>query len=52
MERSLHERDRVGVQDAVMLEDHTDERAFVANLRKRFNENLVYVSVASGLKNY
>lgn len=45
MEHSLHERDRVGVQDAVMLENHTDERAFVENLRKRFKENLPYVSM-------
>ncbi|XP_026275378.2 unconventional myosin IC isoform X2 [Frankliniella occidentalis] len=49
MERSLHERDRVGVQDAVMLEDHTDERAFVENLRKRFKENLVYTYIGQVL---
>lgn len=47
MERSLYERDRVGVQDAVMLEDYTNERAFVDNLKKRFHENLVYVSKPS-----
>lgn len=49
MERSLHERDRVGVQDAVMLENHTDERAFVENLRKRFHENLVYTYIGQVL---
>ncbi|KAK3921911.1 Unconventional myosin IC [Frankliniella fusca] len=49
MERSLHERDRVGVQDAVMLEDHMDERAFVENLRKRFKENLVYTYIGQVL---
>ena len=47
MERSLYERDRTGVQDAVMLEDYTNDRAFVDNLKKRFHENLVYVSKPS-----
>lgn len=45
MERGLHERDRVGVQDFVLLEDFQSETAFVDNLKKRFNENLIYVSV-------
>ncbi|XP_034239658.1 unconventional myosin IC isoform X2 [Thrips palmi] len=49
MEHSLHERDRVGVQDAVMLENHTDERAFVENLRKRFKENLPYTYIGQVL---
>lgn len=44
MERSLHERDRVGVQDCVLLENYNSERAFIENLRKRFKENLIYVS--------
>ena len=44
MERGLHERDRVGVQDFVLLENFESEDAFIDNLRKRFNENLIYVS--------
>lgn len=44
METSLQDRDRVGVQDAVLLEDYTSEEAFVDNLQKRFNENIIYVS--------
>lgn len=45
METSLQDRDRVGVQDAVLLEDYTSDAAFVDNLHKRFKENLIYVSV-------
>jgi len=45
MERGLHERDRAGVQDFVLLEDFRSESAFIDNLRKRFKENLIYVSV-------
>ena len=44
MEKGLHERDRVGVQDFVLLEDFESEEAFIENLRKRFRENLIYVS--------
>lgn len=44
MERGLHERDRVGVQDFVLLEDFESEAAFIENLRRRFKENLIYVS--------
>jgi hypothetical protein len=44
METHLQDRDRVGVQDAVLLEDYTSEVAFVENLQKRFKENLIYVS--------
>ena len=43
MERGLHERDRVGVQDFVLLEDFQSEDAFIDNLRKRFKEDLIYV---------
>lgn len=45
MERGLHDRDRVGLQDQVLLEDYQSEDAFIDNLRKRFQENLIYVSV-------
>ena len=44
MEAALHARDRVGVQDFVLLEDYTNINAFIDNLRKRFSENLIYVS--------
>lgn len=43
MENLLHARDKVGVQDFVLLENYTNETAFVQNLRKRFQENLIYV---------
>lgn len=45
MESALTARDRVGVQDFVLLENYTSEAAFIENLRKRFKENLIYVSV-------
>lgn len=44
MESSLNARDRVGIQDFVLLDAHTSESAFLDNLRKRFHENLIYVS--------
>lgn len=43
MEKSMHNRDRMGVQDAVLLEDFTNPDAFVDNLETRFKENLIYV---------
>lgn len=45
MESNLHDRDRVGVQDAVLLENYTSEVAFVDNLHKRFKEDIIYVSI-------
>lgn len=44
METGLHERDRAGVQDFVLLENYKSEEAFIENLKKRFQENLIYVS--------
>lgn len=44
MEASLTARDRVGIQDFVLLDAYTSESAFLDNLRKRFHENLIYVS--------
>ena len=44
MEGALTARDRVGVQDFVLLEDFHSENAFLENLKKRFNEKLIYVS--------
>lgn len=45
METHLQHRDKVGLQDAVLLEDYTNEDAFVNNLKKRFHENVIYVSL-------
>jgi len=44
MEEALLSRDIVGVQDFVLLENFTNIQAFIENLRKRFQENLIYVS--------
>ncbi|KAF5900598.1 unconventional myosin-Ic isoform X2, partial [Clarias magur] len=49
MESALTARDRVGVQDFVLLENHTSEVAFIDNLRKRFKENLIYTYIGSVL---
>lgn len=43
MESTLTARDKVGVQDFVLLDAYTSESAFLDNLRKRFSENLIYV---------
>lgn len=43
MESALTARDRVGVQDFVLLENYNSEAAFIENLRRRFRENLIYV---------
>ncbi|XP_039361128.1 unconventional myosin-Ih isoform X2 [Mauremys reevesii] len=45
MEGALIARDRVGVQDFVLLDSHTSEAAFLDNLRKRYRENLIYVNL-------
>lgn len=44
MEGALTARDRVGIQDFVLL-DETTEAAFLTNLRKRFCNDLIYVSL-------
>uniref|UniRef100_A0A3B3QQJ8 Myosin Ic, paralog b n=1 Tax=Paramormyrops kingsleyae TaxID=1676925 RepID=A0A3B3QQJ8_9TELE len=49
METALTARDRVGVQDFVLLENYTSEAAFIENLRKRFKENLIYTYIGSVL---
>lgn len=48
MESALTARDRVGVQDFVLLENFTSEAAFIENLRRRFRENLIYVRTVGG----
>lgn len=45
LERALTARDRVGVQDMVLLDAHNSETAFLDNLKKRFSEDLIYVSL-------
>lgn len=45
MENALHSRDRVGVQDLVLLEDFESEKACVDNLQKRFKEDLIYTYI-------
>ncbi|XP_072909096.1 LOW QUALITY PROTEIN: unconventional myosin-Ic-like [Hemitrygon akajei] len=49
MEGALTARDRVGVQDFVLLESFTSEAAFIENLRKRFKESLIYTYIGSVL---
>ncbi|XP_063002760.1 unconventional myosin-Ic [Elgaria multicarinata webbii] len=49
MESALTARDRVGVQDFVLLENFNSEAAFIENLRKRFKENLIYTYIGSVL---
>lgn len=45
MEQDLAVRDKVGVQDFILLENHNSEEAFIDNLEKRTKENLIYVSL-------
>lgn len=44
MEGALTARDRVGIQDFVLL-DETTEAAVINNLKKRFSKDLIYVSL-------
>ena len=52
MESFLAKRDRIGVQDFVLLEDFRSETSFLDNLRKRFKEGLIYVSSIVGIVVY
>ncbi|KAF6082177.1 myosin IH [Phyllostomus discolor] len=47
MEGALTARDKVGVQDFVLLDAYTSEAAFLDNLRKRFSENLIYTYIGT-----
>ncbi|XP_007953189.1 unconventional myosin-Ih [Orycteropus afer afer] len=47
MEGALTARDKVGVQDFVLLDAYTSESAFVDNLRKRFSKNLIYTYIGT-----
>ncbi|KAM4616351.1 unconventional myosin-Ih [Polymixia lowei] len=46
MEGALIARDRVGIQDFVLLDETTDT-AFLNNLKKRFNEDLIYTYIGT-----
>lgn len=50
MEGALIARDRVGIQDFVLL-DETTEGAVLSNLKKRFSKDLIYVSLGMYLLN-
>ena len=41
---NLHQRDKVGVDDSVLLENYEDKSAFLENLHRRYKENIIYVS--------
>ncbi|TSO98497.1 Unconventional myosin-Ih [Bagarius yarrelli] len=47
LERALTARDRVGVQDMVLLDAHNSETAFLDNLKKRFSEDLIYTYIGT-----
>uniref|UniRef100_A0A4W5QBH5 Myosin IH n=1 Tax=Hucho hucho TaxID=62062 RepID=A0A4W5QBH5_9TELE len=47
MEGALTARDRVGIQDFVLLDAHTSETAFLGNLKKRFSEDLIYTYIGT-----
>ncbi|KAM8828044.1 unconventional myosin-Ih [Spinachia spinachia] len=47
MEASLTARDRVGIQDFVLLDAYMSDSAFLDNLRKRFHEDLIYTYIGT-----
>ncbi|XP_031569195.1 unconventional myosin-Ic-like isoform X2 [Actinia tenebrosa] len=47
MESGLHTRDKAGVQDFVLLEDFTSEDAFIDNLQKRYDSDLIYTYIGT-----
>ncbi|KAK2816615.1 hypothetical protein Q7C36_022886 [Tachysurus vachellii] len=49
MESTLSARDRVGVQDFLLLDNYMSEAAFIENLRRRYKENLIYTYIGSVL---
>ncbi|XP_026105337.1 unconventional myosin-Ic-like isoform X2 [Carassius auratus] len=49
MESTLSARDRVGVQDFLLLENYNSEAAFIENLRRRYREGLIYTYIGSVL---
>lgn len=49
MEKGLHERDLVGLQDFILLEDYESDSVFIDNLKKRFQANLIYTYIGQVL---
>uniref|UniRef100_A0A672T1R9 Myosin IH n=2 Tax=Cyprinidae TaxID=7953 RepID=A0A672T1R9_SINGR len=47
LEGALIARDRVGIQDFVLLDAHNSETAFLDNLKKRFTEDLIYTYIGT-----
>ncbi|TRY55626.1 hypothetical protein DNTS_008831 [Danionella cerebrum] len=47
LEGALIARDRVGIQDFVLLDSHNSETAFLENLKKRFTEDLIYTYIGT-----
>ncbi|XP_043924449.1 unconventional myosin-Ih [Protopterus annectens] len=47
MEGALTIREKVGIQDFVLLDSFTSEDAFLDNLRKRFRENIIYTYIGN-----
>lgn len=45
MERAIHERHKIGVEDAVLLDDCGDQQMFIDNLQKRLRSNLIYTYI-------
>ncbi|XP_067934341.1 unconventional myosin-Ic-like [Watersipora subatra] len=45
MEAALLERDKIGVQDFVLLHDHLSLDEFLSNLEKRFKHDLIYTYI-------
>lgn len=44
MENAFQDRHAVGVEDFVLLDNYKSREAFLDNLKKRFQEDLIYVS--------
>uniref|UniRef100_A0A2P2I3E2 Myosin-IB-like n=1 Tax=Hirondellea gigas TaxID=1518452 RepID=A0A2P2I3E2_9CRUS len=49
MESVLEDRDRVGVADAILLEDFKNVEAFCDNLHKRYMRNIIYTYIGQVL---
>ncbi|XP_031427045.1 unconventional myosin-Ih [Clupea harengus] len=47
LEGALIARDRVGIQDFVLLDAYTSETAFLDNLKKRFTGDLIYTYIGT-----
>ena len=51
MENQISLRNLKGLDDFLLLENYDDENAFIENLRKRFNEKIIYVSLNNSYYN-